>query len=1181
MRLRWIDAFFKNFSRLVEPQKQRVREKASRIYGKDELVQTDWYLADAPERLGLDAIILLRFGKMIRHIVGWQLLIAAALVALHLSLNWNSTSHDNARGKEKLAWLAKLNPPPSMSRKWVWVYPALAFAMTAMVCINIFFSYKQVEKARLKHFDKVAIYDKEALDHLPALAAYQEEARKRGSKDTCPPDMDDPRKVIAARATKWALVTGFTDSDIDKGENRRLRTAVTGLFKGRRAKYEQQLLHSIVSMPNLGNLPDLIRVHNEDMARFEGIVDGALSKQERATSDDLNQSMTLRNEDRTSWWCCLRGVYRPKHVKAALLRSLPDEDDQHARVPNENTKEGQDVLNAIKSFEDVRMRKWRALELFLPTLMHLRIEIASKICRYIERQPLDLEQKAPSHIIMLWHTLMQLLTGSCCQGSSVFKCCKTRRHIAKHGDVSLHYAFIKFQDRVVANQAVRDLTEPKSLFECFCFTHRKTTIILAPAPEDIIWANLSMEPWQRRLAIVGNWCLMIGFTVIFIIPNAFTSLFLSQIPNFGIFFPSWAPAIHAHHQLVEAIEGVLPPIVQNVFYMYLPAVFRYFRKAAGELTRSGRERDVLSKLFIFFVFNNLIVFSCFTAFITLTYRLWTAAGSGSAEVFRETLHGIIFSLPEALGLGFRNTSTYWLTYMLQRNISAAVDLLPIDRIIWTVVSKVKFLALFFSPSALKSLQAPPRTDYPGTINNLTFTLVILFCFSPFQPLIAAPAAVFFLLNYVALKYKLVLVNYTAFESYGSYWHTAINQLLVATGFGICGFGLVVMSLTQEASKSPELWALVLSFLLLIAFRVYCGIRFETRYYRVTKDRPESQSVSSRVAWCLRRLIWWYKPREPPPMTLPARMEYEQWAEAIHRQAMPMMVPYLFKKMQGLEVRPKRQSILDNIIADMRSDASGDDKAMLKEVTGRMLASLRPDGSRARQKSLEALGEQDDMVRRDAAAEQDNDDFFDKLMKGIEEPTDAGAKQRLLNQLIAVQQENLVGLPYITRAYLNVDTKVSPDLANRLIIERQRFEEAKVRMAAGLNRANSAVRGMHHRIHRTNTGDSSQSQRRKEKTAAASTARYDTGYNDHADIGPPAPPYDLHHPSGGFDGDRIPIGYLPDDGSGRVDLQQPKRLRRQGSVDTLPRYPGPPAYVPPSRSPDTYPSSEPDSPHAGR
>ena len=357
-----------------------------------------------------------------------------------------------------------------------------------------------------------------------------------------------------------------------------------------------------------------------------------------------------------------------------------------------------------------------------------------------------------------------------------------------------------------------------------------TTIKMAPRPNDLIWKNLPLSKkdrhWKR---FINNFWIAV-LTLVWIAPNALIAIFLSNLSNLAGIWGGFYHEFHRHWQLWSIVQGIASPALTSLVYLILPIIFRRLSIHAGDTTKTSRERHVITKLYAFFVFNNLVVFSTFAVIATFTKfvinnqrekGVWTAIEQG------EILYHLVVGLCEV--------SPFWLTWLLQRNLGAAADIAQLLNLTWGWFNRK-----FMSPTPRQTIEwtAPPAMDYAVYYNYFLFYATVALCFVTVQPLVVPVTAFYFAVDYWLKKYLLLYVLITKTESGGQYWRILFNRLIFATIFADVIIALVL--------KSAGTWVMVGLMaplpLLLIGFKIYCASTFDDQnefYTRATLKDPES------------------------------------------------------------------------------------------------------------------------------------------------------------------------------------------------------------------------------------------------------------------------------------------------------------------------------------------------------
>lgn len=365
---------------------------------------------------------------------------------------------------------------------------------------------------------------------------------------------------------------------------------------------------------------------------------------------------------------------------------------------------------------------------------------------------------------------------------------------------------------------------------------------LAPKPHDLLWQNLPLSRATRRTRMFWNGLWMVLITLAFIVPNILTSVFLSDFSHLGLVWPSFQTNLSAHPTGWGIAQGILAPLVQTLMYMLVPVIFRRLYTRSGDVSKTKRERHVCSRLYGFFVFNNLFVFSVFGSAWRFVASVIAAQDQGvweairSAHLFSSVMKGLI------------NVSTFWLTWQMQRNLGAAMDLAQAWPLVWNFIQRRLFSP---TPRQLIELSAAQPFRYADYYNNYLFVGTIGLVFGTLQPIILPITAFYLAIDVWFKKYLLQYVFITKTESGGLYWRFLVNRLLVAVIIANAVVALVVGAQGIGSINSVEngnmLYAMVPLPILLAAFKWYCKKSYDTKltYYSTEpySDTEGSHGVS--------------------------------------------------------------------------------------------------------------------------------------------------------------------------------------------------------------------------------------------------------------------------------------------------------------------------------------------------
>ncbi|TWU71777.1 hypothetical protein ED733_003091 [Metarhizium rileyi] len=428
-----------------------------------------------------------------------------------------------------------------------------------------------------------------------------------------------------------------------------------------------------------------------------------------------------------------------------------------------------------------------------------------------------------------------------------------------------------------------------------------TTVRLAPRPTDIIWHNmhLSSATRSRRRWINNLWIAVLTF--LWVAPNAMIAIFLVNLSNLGKVWKGFNTSLESHTAIWGVVQGIASPALTSLVYLVLPMIFRRLSSKAGDQTKTGRERHVLGKLYAFFIFNNLVVFSFFGVLWSFVAGVIKAT-EGKDGLKKDAWSAIYDSeLAQNIVVGFCNNSIFWVTYLLQRQLGAAIDLAQI----WPLI--VAFFQKKFSsptPRELIELTAPPPFEYANYYTYFLFYSTVTLCFGTIQPLCLLATAMYFSIDCYLKKYLLLYRFVTKNESGGLFWRVVYNRMILGA---ILANGVVLLTTWARGDGTHfQFYAVCPLPFMLVAFKMYCSRTFDDkmRYYttKYSAQNPENGLQSD------------------------PRSRSDKLASRFGH-------PALYKPLITPMVHQKAQNLLPSVYRGRLTDGRGNDGADLATVSG--------------------------------------------------------------------------------------------------------------------------------------------------------------------------------------------------------------------------------------------------------
>ncbi|KAG1251977.1 hypothetical protein G6F68_012007 [Rhizopus microsporus] len=194
----------------------------------------------------------------------------------------------------------------------------------------------------------------------------------------------------------------------------------------------------------------------------------------------------------------------------------------------------------------------------------------------------------------------------------------------------------------------------------------------------------------------------------------------SNLINLIRMIPNSSNFIDNHQILMGVIQSYFTPVIMAIFFYLLPILFRFLSKQQGYWTQTTLDRKVLVKLYIFFIINNLLVFTLTSMFIGIYGQIKAIVENNASDDTSFTDYVM------QLAKNISQVSNFWINYVCLHSLGLTMELAMILPLITITLRK------FFtrpSPAELRELARPPEFDYPKSYNLLLFFFTISLLYS--------------------------------------------------------------------------------------------------------------------------------------------------------------------------------------------------------------------------------------------------------------------------------------------------------------------------------------------------------------------------------------------------------------------------------------------------------------------
>ncbi|KAG9019793.1 hypothetical protein FRB90_007936 [Tulasnella sp. 427] len=346
----------------------------------------------------------------------------------------------------------------------------------------------------------------------------------------------------------------------------------------------------------------------------------------------------------------------------------------------------------------------------------------------------------------------------------------------------LNSAFILFNQQIAAHLAAQSLTHNEP--------YRMADKFTEVAPEDVIWHNLGLNPYEKRVRTAISYAITAALIIFWAIPVAFVGI-VSNVYGLCTQYKWLAWICKLPSVVVGLLQGILPPVLLAVLMALLPIILRLLAHFEGIPRRSGLELSLMTRYFIFQVIHSFLI-------VTLS--------GGIIQALPGLLNNPA-SVPTLLASNLPQASTFFLTYITLQGLTGAAG--GILQIVPLILYYVKLIILGSTPRSIYKIKFVLRNVAWGTtFPSVTLIVVIALVYTPLQPITAGLAFATFALFYKLWTYLFlyVLDQPASGDTGGLFFPKAINHIFVGLYIQqVCLAALFFLSRNQnrKASAVPE------------------------------------------------------------------------------------------------------------------------------------------------------------------------------------------------------------------------------------------------------------------------------------------------------------------------------------------------------------------------------------------
>ncbi|SPO25626.1 uncharacterized protein UTRI_03350_B [Ustilago trichophora] len=317
-------------------------------------------------------------------------------------------------------------------------------------------------------------------------------------------------------------------------------------------------------------------------------------------------------------------------------------------------------------------------------------------------------------------------------------------------------AFILFNTQIAAHMAAKAQAHHEP--------YRMTNRYVEAHPDDVVWANMNMNPYERKIRTAIGWAITIALIIFWAVPVAFVGI-ISNINGIAAKAPFLNWLLDIPPVVLGIIQGILPTVLLAVLNMLLPIFLRLLSRLSGVPTRSGIELDLQGRFAAFQIVQNFL-------FLTLI-----SGNAGQITTYVTEVAQQPTQFPGLLAEAIPKGSLFFLSFIALQGLSGAASLFA--QLPSLAVYYVKKFLLASTPRKVWHIDHDTGGPAWGTLfPSMTLITVIGTGYVVIAPIVNGFVAFTFFLFFLGYKYLFLYVydNKPASETSGLFFGKAIRHI---------------------------------------------------------------------------------------------------------------------------------------------------------------------------------------------------------------------------------------------------------------------------------------------------------------------------------------------------------------------------------------------------------------------
>ncbi|ORD94700.1 CSCL2 [Enterospora canceri] len=295
----------------------------------------------------------------------------------------------------------------------------------------------------------------------------------------------------------------------------------------------------------------------------------------------------------------------------------------------------------------------------------------------------------------------------------------------------------------------------------------------APAPNDIIWKNLTKSELSCFLGRLGSTFMFVGYNILFY----FTVSSIVGMLDLDAGDLNWVlKKIKASKTLSAYYDGFVTPAVYNLCIAISPFIIEFLINLEGIVAFSVSQIRLM-KLFSIFLFYNAFLSIFFsTSFFNMLNNFFTDSNYKMDDLLVD------------LGKGYSEYSLFFMNTVIQRIVVGSLMTLLKPGPFF-----INFVVYHFQTRTRREeeeLHLSPPFDFGNVMPQVLLIFPITLSYGCVCPFMLVLGFVYYYINYFVYKNELVYSQRNSFESGGIFW-TETSMFLI---LGVLAFQLATIAI---------------------------------------------------------------------------------------------------------------------------------------------------------------------------------------------------------------------------------------------------------------------------------------------------------------------------------------------------------------------------------------------------